>query len=66
MDVLNQFSFSNRFAKKIMQETWRQTGFALCCKNETGWKLCWFQTGLLNQTGLGQFLDQTGSSVKPV
>ena len=75
MDVLNRFSCFNRFAKKMMQETWSQTGFALClcCKKQTGLKQG-FQIMLIsnrfaqpNRFGVtNQFLDQTGSGVKPV
>ena len=57
MDVLNRFSFLNRFAKTRMQETCSQTGFAPCGKDQTGLKqgfqFMLIQTGLLNQTGLG-------------
>jgi hypothetical protein len=38
VDVLNRFSFSNRFAKEMVQETCSQTGFAPRGINQTGLK----------------------------
>ena len=38
MDVLNRFSFSNRFAKEMVQETCSQTDFAPRGINQTGLK----------------------------